>query len=418
MNKLEDILNRCKESKKVYIYGDGEVGRLTRVFLHEQGIEIDGFITTYAPKRSEVMSVPACELDAFTVNPNDVYVLACMHKKWWEAVLNSLSEREYKNVDIIDDDLRIEIDNKVRFADLYEDVEKNINVLLYHRVENLPTAYSIIVNERNFESQLKYIKSNYNLLSCADDWSNVNEKSVALTFDDGYVDFYSKTYPLLKKYNVPATVFVSTGGIDNNKEFWWDELEMLLSEEHLPATICTKRKEYVVSQYPNRALLIMDVRNEVIENTYKVRDEEIALLRKQIKPMAKDRSAYRTMNSEEIVALSKEPLITIGAHTINHILCDKESYDIQKHEIKESKEVLEALINKEINLFAYPNGNIGKDTRGILDELGFEKSFTCEHACIDKVEKKFDIPRSAVLNWDESQLERRFRGMWQTSKDI
>jgi len=418
MNDLDVLIKKCMEFKRIYIYGDGEVGRLMRVYLHEHKLEISGFLTTYKPQKNRVMDVPVCELSSLHSVPTDTFIIICMHKKWWDEAIKYIEKYGYTNFMIADDGIRLNIENETMFTDLYEDVDHRINVLLYHRVENLETSYSIIVTERNFEDQLKFICSNYNILRCDEDWSGVDRKSVALTFDDGYVDFYTKAYPLLKKYNVPATVFISTGGIDNDNEFWWDALENILKQPCLPHIIRTRKKEFCVRDYQNRSELIMDVRGEIISNTYRVRDEEISCLKSQVNPTLKNRQQYRTMNTKEIMQIAKDPLVTIGAHTINHILCDIENESVQMKEIEKSKTRLEEIINREVSLFAYPNGNIGSKTRSILSEFGFTRAFTCEHACIDRDEHVFDIPRSAVLNWDCSQVERRFRGIWQTSKDI
>ena len=413
-----NFIKECSKHKKIFIYGDGEVGRLTRICLHEQGIEICAFITTNEPKRSNLMGIPVYKISTLEIDLSDTYVIICMHKMWWDDAVTRLDNYGFKNYIIVDDELRNELERQVEFRDIYSDVERNINVLLYHRVESLETSYSIIVNPINFEAQLRYICAHYNMLSCGEDWSNINKKSVAITFDDGYVDFYTKVYPLLKKYNVPATVFVSTGGIDNNKEFWWDELEKILNCDKLPEVIRTKRKDFKIKNYENKAMLVMDIRNEIIENTYDLRDSEIKNLKNQINPFLYNRDQYRTLNTQEIQTLSKDPIITIGAHTVNHILCDKEKFDVQFKEISESKKALETIIDKKVDLFAYPNGNIGLDTREILKKLDFKRAFTCEHGCIDYDEKKYDIPRCAVLNWNENMLNKRFRGMWQTSKDI
>lgn len=411
------ILDKCKCGHKIFIYGDGEVGRLLRIFLHENGVEIAGFLTTNVPNHRMLMNVPEYKLEDINDCTKDSYIIVCMHMKWWEDAENRLRKLDFNNYVVIDDDTRKAIEEVVQFKDIYEDIERRINVLLYHRVADLKTAYSIIVGKKNFEEQIEYISSTYNLLRCDEDWSCVNKKSVALTFDDGYVDFYSTVYPILKKYNVPATVFVNTAGIDNDKEFWWDELECLLNQPILPNIIKTEKTIYETLKYNNREKLISDIRNDIIGYSYKFRDEEICKLKLQINPFINSRSEYRTMNSDELKVLAKDPLITIGAHTVNHILCDIETYEIQKKEIKESKDKLESIINKEVNLFAYPNGNIGVETRKILSELEFKRAFTCEHACIDYDEKVFDIPRSPVLNWDKNQVSRRFRGIWQTCRD-
>ena len=418
MERLKRLIEKCRNYRSVYVYGDGEVGRLLRVFLHEQGIEIDGFITTNEPVRKTLMDVSVSQLGCIYVDFSKTLVIICMHKKWWDSVSRELNNQGYSNYVIIDDGLRKEVESKVLFRDVYQDVERKINVLLYHRVDNLETSYSIMVCKKYFEEQLRYIKNNFDVLSCSEEWSHVDHKAVALTFDDGYVDFCRSVYPLLKKYQIPATVFVATSGIDNDKEFWWDELEGILSKPVLPEIIKTKRKQFDTTEYDNRPALIMDIRNDVIDNTFEERDKEIRGIREQVDPGFIYRQAYRTMNTDEIRMISKDPLISVGAHTVNHILCDHENKTVQYKEIKESKEKLEGIIEKPVELFAYPNGNIGKETRGILRDLGFMRAFTCEHACIDHDDNPFDIPRCAVLNWEPEQLERRFRGMWQTSKDI
>ena len=416
MEPINTLLEKCQLFKHVFIYGDGEVGRLIRVYLHAHGIEISGFVTTQKPLKDIVMDAPTYKIEKLNCDPFDTFIVICMHKKWESEVEEYLDELGYNNYIFVDDEVRLIAENDTLFTDLYEDVERKINVLLYHRIENLETSYSIMVTEKNFEDQLKYICDNYNLLRCDEDWNHINSKSVALTFDDGYVDFFTKAYPLLKKYNVPATVFVATGGIDNDNEFWWDELENILRQPCLPDVIKTRRESFCVAEYHARSQLILDVREAIINNSYHIRDEEIHSLKMQVNPTLCARERYRTMNAEEIRLISNDPLITIGAHTENHILCDQEDYKVQVNEIKNSKAKLEDIIDKEVNLFAYPNGNIGLDTREILDKLGFLRAFTCEHACIDKDEHVYDIPRSAVLNWDSSRLERRFRGIWQTGR--
>ena len=60
----------------------------------------------------------------------------------------------------------------------------------------------------------------------------------AVTFDDGYIDNLLAAEPLLRQYNVPATVFVASGDTDRGCEFWWDELErIILAPDDLPARL-------------------------------------------------------------------------------------------------------------------------------------------------------------------------------------
>ena len=60
-----------------------------------------------------------------------------------------------------------------------------------------------------------------------------------ITFDDGYADNLHNAKPLLEHYDIPATVFVVSGYVGHEREFWWDELErLLLQPRTLPESLC------------------------------------------------------------------------------------------------------------------------------------------------------------------------------------
>ena len=108
-------------------------------------------------------------------------------------------------------------------------------VLLYHRVFR-PTidAQLLSVYPENFEQHLIFLKENYELISTQTlkeriITKNLTNRSICLTFDDGYFDNFSEALPLLQKYQIPATIFVCTGNIDTENEFCDIKENLLLS---------------------------------------------------------------------------------------------------------------------------------------------------------------------------------------------
>lgn len=97
----------------------------------------------------------------------------------------------------------------------YKKFSQNVSILMYHSVSKNSKFSTILVDK--FERQMVFLKKNaYRVekLSVLIDELKQQKKtsgSVALTFDDGYEDFYVNVYPILKRYNLPATVFVTTG---------------------------------------------------------------------------------------------------------------------------------------------------------------------------------------------------------------
>lgn len=89
-------------------------------------------------------------------------------------------------------------------------------ILMYHALGEEPWGISdLFVRPTAFEDQLIYLRDNGYTTVTFEDLARLHEieKPVMLTFDDGYDDNYTKLYPLLKKYNAKATVFVITDKI-------------------------------------------------------------------------------------------------------------------------------------------------------------------------------------------------------------
>lgn len=95
-----------------------------------------------------------------------------------------------------------------------------VPAFMYHAVSNNCWGIEeLFVSPENMEQQLKFLTENgYTPIFFEDlDKADKIEKPVLLTFDDGYVDNYTELFPLLKKYNVKATVFLITGNIGTDK---------------------------------------------------------------------------------------------------------------------------------------------------------------------------------------------------------
>src|SRR5437773_7329055 len=107
-------------------------------------------------------------------------------------------------------------------------------ILLYHRVADVrPDPWSLCVTPQHFAEHLEVLRQQsrpmhlQQLVSRLRD-GNLPRHAVAITFDDGYADNLLQAKPALERYDIPATVFVATGNIEQAHEFWWDELERLL----------------------------------------------------------------------------------------------------------------------------------------------------------------------------------------------
>jgi peptidoglycan/xylan/chitin deacetylase (PgdA/CDA1 family) len=97
-----------------------------------------------------------------------------------------------------------------------------VPVLMYHHVQALPTEqqgtvdWGLSINPTDFAQQLNWLKQQgYRSVSMSDLASNrLPAKPIVLTFDDGYADFYTTAWPLLRQYGFSATLYVITNRLD------------------------------------------------------------------------------------------------------------------------------------------------------------------------------------------------------------
>lgn len=136
-------------------------------------------------------------------------------------------------------------------------INKNkIPVLCYHNLAtaeektNFESEKDWTIDVKNFEEQLKYFKKhNYKTLTMEEfyEWKqgmlNLPQKSVLITFDDGFLSNYHYAFPLLKKYNMNATVFLIGEYVQNATQTDWDGN----IKTYMPLELVEKSKE----EYPN-----------------------------------------------------------------------------------------------------------------------------------------------------------------------
>ena len=104
----------------------------------------------------------------------------------------------------------------------------DIPILCYHRIDKPDPRTTLCVSVQSFDEQMAYLaKNGYKVVSLEDiilhkkGRIELPYKSVAITFDDGYLDNYNNAFPILKKYGFTATIFIVAGLVGKTNK--WDE---------------------------------------------------------------------------------------------------------------------------------------------------------------------------------------------------
>ncbi|MGE5329739.1 MAG: polysaccharide deacetylase family protein [Deltaproteobacteria bacterium] len=290
-------------------------------------------------------------------------------------------------------------------------------VLLYHRVTTLCSDPQLLsVCPANFRAHLKVIKDNFPVLRFDDDWSNVREPSVVITFDDGYADNALEVLPILEETNIPATFFISLGYIGKSEEFWWDELErIILLQDILADNFKFKDKTWELKNEKEINRFYTDMHLLIKKMEAPRREELIKYLRGWANISEEGRESHKPVSIKQLKKLSGSSLVTIGAHSVTHSCLANQTLESQKWEIEKSKSGLEDFIGKEVKVFSYPFGGLKdytKQTAQLVKEAGFIKAASNFSGQWHYWSDSFQIPRHIVRNWDGETFEKYLKRFW------
>ncbi|MGH7895326.1 MAG: polysaccharide deacetylase family protein [Candidatus Binatia bacterium] len=288
-------------------------------------------------------------------------------------------------------------------------------VLLYHRVtEGFTDPWSLCVGPTHFRDQMAVLMGRdvvtLDALS-ADLVAGRRRRSIAVTFDDGYADFAAVALPTLREYDIPATLFVTTGGLDGESEFWWDELErIVLMFPRLPDTLFVEIAgapfSWAFEADGDRRALYLALHRRIGRLPATERSRVLRVLRHWAGVDALRRDTHRPLLASELRDVARCPLVRVGAHTVSHSYLGKLPVDEQRHEIRASKERLEGIIAAPVEHFSYPHGDHVPETVRLVREAGFR--IACGSACRSVTAKAdvFDLPRVEVPNLGSEDFAR------------
>ena len=217
------------------------------------------------------------------------------------------------------------------------------------------------VTPLNFEKQMQYLIDNnwtfFTMSELVEKKAALPNKSIAITFDDGYEDNFTNAFPILKKYEVKATIYIV---VDRHDREW-----------------SSKRKEK--------------------NSTGELKNEPKLL-------------------DEQIVELINSGLIEIGSHTMTHDNLPILNKEQKINEIKNSKIEIEKIFSIKCNSFCYPFGLYDKEDIKLVVELAYTNATTTTKG-IDDLTKSdlFELKRITISGKDnilafKIKLKRGLRG--------
>ncbi len=271
-------------------------------------------------------------------------------------------------------------------------------VLMYHRVSDAAYGFeSQPVSPRKFELQVRYLLKHFEVISldrlCEYLRSGMSPSRdcVALTFDDGYRDNYENAFPILKKYRVPATIFMTTGFVGGKRGFWWDRLSRVVlalagrkavlrpPEMDLPGNIAAALRR--LPRLPARKA--EGVYSRLESWLKRVPESEKLLILEALERAAAEWLPAAPPTPPPLTWEQAREMcaggVEMGGHTVTHPILTRVGPVQAREEILRSKADLERELGRTIRHFAYPNGLEGDfdaETESLVKTAGYASAYS------------------------------------------
>lgn len=246
-----------------------------------------------------------------------------------------------------------------------------------------------IPNKQGFQSIIESLVNNYHIIGLNElEEYYYNNKSIKnachITFDDGDLTFYTNGFPIIKKFNIPVSTYVSPLMVSKRMNFWFQEIR---GYDNLKLGEIITRDFKHNLDFPGMSEIKNFLKTLQIEDILRI----IKLYQKETSTPPK---MAMNMDEKQLIEVSNSGLVDIGAHSLNHPRLINEKDEIAAYEISESIDRLSNILNKEIKYFVYPNGDYGAREISILKNKGVKLAFTTERGKLSNEDNPLKIPRS------------------------
>jgi peptidoglycan/xylan/chitin deacetylase (PgdA/CDA1 family) len=202
-----------------------------------------------------------------------------------------------------------------------------------------------------------------------------------ITFDDGYRDNKTWAYPILKSCEAPFTIYVPTSFPERRGRLWWLALELVIARnDSIVVAVGGKERRFQCASpgqkretYETIYWWLRGLPTEAPIHAWI--DALVARYGVDMAEVADD----LCMTWDEIRALANDPLVTIGAHTVNHVMLAKATHESASDELASSRDAIAATLGIPVRHLAYPYGGrdlVGQREFRLAAELGYKTAVT------------------------------------------
>ncbi|MCK6639843.1 MAG: polysaccharide deacetylase family protein [Bacteroidia bacterium] len=279
-------------------------------------------------------------------------------------------------------------------------------ILCYHGATQHPNFF---INGRHIStSQLEqhfiYFKKHFDVVPVSDfdktkKYSGIRPQ-LALTFDDGFTNNMHEVLPLMKKYEIPVSFYITTSClIDSDFLTWADIIELVVYVHKLKEIEFGNKKFKLTDSWKDADSLNLF---DYIKSMGEERDGFITLFKEQY-DFAYVRQKvpadyYKMLNTDELKYFASSHLVEIGSHTHRHYNLANISSSLVASELLKSRLQLEGILDRPITTIAFPDGSYNDTVKVLAKEAGYKQLLAVDYRCQSDVSDTAIFPRFTISN--------------------
>jgi peptidoglycan/xylan/chitin deacetylase (PgdA/CDA1 family) len=248
------------------------------------------------------------------------------------------------------------------------DLRQGFRIITYHRVLRTPDRFAVGTPEPLFAAHMRYLARWGGAMALSEvvrriaAGESIPARTVVVTFDDGYADTLEVALPILRRYGIPATAYLTAGCIEERRPIWPDIIKYLLSEtprQEVELTLNGHTERRAIPDTEARWQLAVRLLNMAILEGTAAPDDVIEQLQRQVgvAPAAVwRRSELMSWEAARAVADDADSLLEFGAHTMTHPMLSRLPLEAARAQVAESKALMERRLGRPVRHFASPFG--------------------------------------------------------------
>ena len=303
-----------------------------------------------------------------------------------------------------------------RLALAYGGWRGRYTVVLYHGVvagsgKGFRPGHELFVTQETFLRQLRFLRRHFEVVSVRQMMERVRNgapaerPTVAVTFDDGYVNNLAIASPLLQEEGVPATFFLATDLIGTVQPSWWARVAAAASKCQQMVTVAwpTGPTTYALARVPEKQRLIRDAHRQAMLVSNGTGESVAGVVEAAAGVPSASTEAFRFMDWTQVRALAAKPLFELGSHSCTHRVLSRLSDAELDRELSESKARIKAEVGVTVDFMAYPYGSAETFDERVVkatQRAGYGCGFIGEEGLVRAGDSPYLLRRVSILGSD------------------